>query len=329
MKRSLLSHLECPLCHQPFGLEVKSEEGEEIMEGDLACACRHYPIIRGVPRLLPGTSDVKNVTTAERFGVEWKQFSELSDKYEDQFLSWIEPVGREHFVGKLVLDVGCGKGRHVWCSNKFGAREVIGVDLSQAVDAAFENVGRLPNVHIIQADVYSLPLKPEFDYAYSIGVLHHTPNPAKSFQCMVDKVRSGGSVSAWVYGREGNGWIIYILNPIRRVTSMLPLPITKALSFILAAIMQAGLKIFYWPAEHFDRLKWLKKILPYSAYLCSIADFPFKENYLIVYDHLLPEIAFYVKKEEITDWFAAGKLGDAVITQRYGNSWRGFGVKPL
>lgn len=329
MKRSLLDRLACPLCHQPFGLEVKSQEGEEIMEGELRCSCKSYPIVRGVPRLLPGNSDIKNVTTAERFGEEWKQFSLLIDKYEEQFLSWIEPIGREYFKDKLVLDVGCGKGRHVYCAQKFGAREVIGVDLSQAVDAAFDNVGRLPNVHIVQADVYQMPLKPEFDYAYSIGVLHHTPDPARSFQCMVDKVKPGGSVSAWVYGREGNGWIIYVLNPIRRITSILPLPLTKALAWLAAIIMQAGLKVFYWPAEHVSWMRWMKKVLPYSAYLCSIADFPFKENYLIVYDHLLPEIAFYIRKEEFVKWFSDNHLVQEAITQRYNNSWRGFGVKPL
>jgi len=327
MKRSLLDRLVCPMCRGSFSLEVETQEGDEIMDGELVCPCHRYPIVRGVPRLLPGTSDLKNVVTAERFGVEWKQFSMLTDKYENQFLSWIEPVGREHFRGKLVLDVGCGKGRHVLCAINFGAREVVGVDLSQAVDAAFDNVGQLPNVHIVQADLYNLPLKPEYDYAYSIGVLHHTPDPAKSFQCMVDKVRPGGSVSAWVYGREGNDWIIYVLNPIRRVTSKLPLPATKALAFVLAVIMQTGLKILYWPADHVAWLGWMKKILPYSAYLCSISDFSFKENYSIVFDHLLPEIAFYIPEEEFNRWFENAKLQNPVITRRNNNSWRGYGVK--
>lgn len=327
MKRSLLFRLECPDCHQAFKLEAEQEEGEEVMTGELACSCNSFPIIRGVPRMLPGQVDSKNWTTAERFGEEWKQFPMLTDKYEDQFLSWIRPVGREHFKDKLVLDVGCGKGRHMFCANDFGAREVIGIDLSAAVDAAFDNIGRLPNVHIMQADLYHLPLKPEFDYAYSVGVLHHTPEPAKSFQCMVDKVKQGGSVSAWVYGREGNGWIVYFLNPVRRITSRLPLPMTKAVALFLALVMQAGLKIFYQPADKIQSLGWLKRVLPYSAYLCSISGFSFKENYSIVFDHLLPEIAFYIRREEFEKWFKYAGLENVVITQRYENSWRGFGQK--
>jgi SAM-dependent methyltransferase len=297
------------------------------MEGTLTCACGPQPIVRGVPRLLPKELRRDNWVTAQRFGQEWKQFSMLTDKYEEQFLSWIEPVTRDHFPGKTVLDAGCGKGRHILHAKRFGAATVVGVDLSDAVDVAFENVGRMDGVHIIQADLFAMPLVPAFDYAYSIGVLHHTPDPKRAFQCMVDRVKPGGTVSAWVYGREGNGWIIYVLNPIRRVTSKLPLPITKAIAFVLACIMQAGLKAFYLPAERNPHLRWLKRILPYQAYLSSIASYSFKENFSIVFDHLLPEIAFYIPGDAFKTWYADARLQDVVITPRYGNSWRGFGRK--
>lgn len=328
MKASLLEFLTCSVCQQDFHLgQITSQDGDEIMEGTLNCSCGSKPIIHGVPRLLPQAVDPKNWDTAFRFGEEWNQFSMLTDKYEDQFLNWLEPVQRDFFKDKIILDVGCGKGRHLLYSQKFGAKTVISIDLSHAVDAAFKNVGHLPNVHIIQADIQQMPLKPIFDYAYSIGVLHHTPDPGKSFQHMVDKVKPGGAVSAWVYGREGNGWIIYIVNPIRKVTSVLPLFITKAIAFVLAVVLQASLKLVYAPANRNPKLHWLNKCLPYSAYLFSIADYSFKENHSIVFDHLLPEIAFYIRKEAFTKWFDDAKLQDVVITQRNNMSWRGFGRK--
>ncbi len=325
MKPPLLAHLECPDCRSGYALEAAVVDAGEVMEGTLTCHCGAFPITGGVPRLLPASKDKKNWKTAERFGEEWNQFDMLTEQYEEQFLSWIAPVRPEFFKGKLVLDVGCGKGRHLVQAKKFGAREVIGIDLSHAVDAAFRNVGRLEGVHIIQADIYHLPLKPEFDYAYSIGVLHHTPDPARSFACMIEKVRPAGAVSAWVYGREGNGWIIYVLNPIRSITSRLPLPMTKTLAFICAVILQAALKLLYAPARS---RSWLKRLLPYSDYLCSISGYSFKENFSIVFDHLLPAIAFYIRREEFERWFRDNHLTDVVITPRYGNSWRGFAKKP-
>ncbi len=323
MKRSLLTFLKPPTSDAEFRLIVDKEDGDEVMEGWLVAGDRRYPIRGGVPRLLPEAVHQANWETASRFGEEWKQFSMITDEYEKQFLSWIEPVTAGHFVGKTVLDLGCGKGRHVLQAKKFGAKEVIGVDLSQAVDVAFANVGRMEGVHIIQGDIFHLPIEPaSFDYGYSIGVLHHTPDPGKAFQKLVDMIRPGGSVSAWVYGREGNGWIIYLLNPFRRLTSKLPLPVTKAIAFVFAVIMQTALVALYRPAA---KRSWLKRLLPYSAYLCSISGYSFKENFSIVFDHLLPEIAFYIPRNEFQSWFDRARLRDVVVTQRFGNSWRGFG----
>lgn len=323
MKPSLLELLECPDCRGALSLTAGETDNDEVLEGTLACACRAYPIVRGVPRLIPTSVDPRNWETAFRFGEEWNQFSMMTDEYEKQFLSWIEPVQPGHFQDKVVLDVGCGKGRHVFQAQKFGAKTVVGIDLSHAVDAAFRNVGRLPGVHIIQADIYHLPLKPAFDCAYSIGVLHHTPEPARSFQCMVDKIKTGGSVSAWVYGREGNWWIIYLLNPIRRITSFLPVPVTKAIAFVLTVVLYAALLIVYRPFASSRFKKWL----PYGEYLCSISRYSFREIFCIVLDHLIPEIAFYIREGEFRKWFADAHLRDAVITRRYNNSWRGFAWK--
>lgn len=325
MKRSLLPWLIVPDGEAPFELIVEKEEGNEVMEGWLVSGEKRYPIKNGVPRLLPDAVDKANWETATRFGEEWTQFDMITDEYEKQFLSWIEPVGRDHFVGKIVLDLGCGKGRHILQSKKFGAKEVIGIDLSHAVDAAFANVGRMEGVHILQGDIFHLPLRKElFDYGYSIGVLHHTPDPRKAFLRLVEMIKPSGSVSAWVYGREGNGWIVYLLNPFRRLTSALPLMLTKAIAFVFAVILQTALVLLYRPA---NRLPWLKHHLPYSSYLCSICGYSFRENFSIVFDHLLPEIAFYIREDEFRSWFTDAKLSEVTITRRYNNSWRGFGVK--
>ncbi|KAA0205822.1 class I SAM-dependent methyltransferase [Candidatus Uhrbacteria bacterium] len=325
MKRSLLPWLKPPDDVGAFELVVEREEGGEVMEGWLVAGEQRYPIRNGVPRLLPESLDKSNWETARRFGEEWNQFDMMTDEYETQFLSWIEPVKPEFFSGKTVLDLGCGKGRHILQSKKFGAKEVIGVDMSHAVDAAFANVGRQEGVHIIQGDIYHLPLKPaSFDYGYSIGVLHHTPDPRGAFLHLVETVKPGGSVSAWVYGREGNGWIIYLLNPFRRLTSKLPLPITKMIAFVFAVILQAALVILYRPASSRPRLA---RLLPYSSYLCSISRYSFRENFSIVFDHLLPEIAFYIREEAFRSWFDDAGLSNPVITRRYNNSWRGFATK--
>ena len=57
MRQSVLPLLVCLRCQGTLKAEAFQTEGREIMEGALGCSCgAQYPIIGGVPRMLPGTS---------------------------------------------------------------------------------------------------------------------------------------------------------------------------------------------------------------------------------------------------------------------------------
>jgi len=326
MKDSLLEILVCPQCKNSLALQHPSREGQEIISGTLFCSIcqKSYEIRRGVPRMIAGKLSSDKEKTAAAFGYEWKNFTALTDKYEHQFLDWIKPIKRDFFKDKVVLDAGCGKGRHVWLAATFGSRQVVGIDLSDAVDVAFQNTRQFPNVNIVQADIYNLPFAKPFDYAYSIGVLHHLPDPKKGFLSVKESLRPGGTISAWVYGKEGNWWIEHLLNPVRiGITSKLPLFVTQTISFILALPFQLALKLVYRPVN--IHLPKLKKLLFYNDYLFSISGFSFEENFSIIFDHLVAPTAFYISEPEFSDWFKTAGLQEVVITRRNNNSWRGAG----
>jgi len=327
MKRRLLEYLACRPCGRPFDLHAEREEGAEIIEGTLLCpACgASFRILRGIPRFVPAELSAEKRATAAAFGYEWTHYSELNEQYCAEFLDWIHPLEPEAFRDRVVLDAGCGKGRHAWLSAEFGARDVVGIDLSDAVEAAYLNTRQLPNVHILQADIYHLPMLAPFDLFYSIGVLHHLPDPKQGFLALVGHLRPGGRAVIWVYGKEGNWWIEKIVNPIRiHFTSRAPKIVTRALSFLLALPLYAALKLLYAPARN---RPWLKKLLFYSDYLCAISNYSFAENFWNVFDHLVAPTAFYHSRSEIEDWFAEAGLSEAVISQRTNNSWRGTGLK--
>ncbi|PIR97600.1 MAG: hypothetical protein COT91_00410 [Candidatus Doudnabacteria bacterium CG10_big_fil_rev_8_21_14_0_10_41_10] len=328
MKSKLLEYLTCKKCDGKFELKVYKQDGAEIMEGSVCCEpCGdNFSIRGGVLRMLPASLSEDKKQTAEAFGYEWRKFTHLTDKYRDQFLSWIKPITSDFFKDKVVLDGGCGKGRHVYLAAEFGARDVIGIDLSEAIDVAFLNTRKFSNVHLIQADIYNLPFKQVFDYIYSIGVLHHLPDPKRGFLTLTSHLKPGGSISAWVYGREGNWWIEKIINPIRiGITSKLPKIITKFIAFIITAPLQLALKVIYRPINKY--VNPLKKFLFYNDYLYSISGYSFQENYSIVFDHLVAPTAFYIPRDEFQTWFDEARLSEVVITWRNKNSWRGTGVK--
>lgn len=321
MKPALLKWLVCPQCKGALRLHAQSN-GQEIEDGTLECAgCRSsFPIIRGVPRMLTGQLAKDKAKTASAFGYEWTHFTELSDQYRQEFLDWIEPIQPEFFRDRIILDAGCGKGRHAELSARFGAREVIGVDLSDAVEAAYANTRQLPNVHIVQADIYNLPFLQPFDYAYSIGVLHHLPDPARGFASVSSHLKPGGRVSAWVYGAEGNGWIARFIDPLRiHFTSRAPKWITRVVSMSFALPLYVALKLVYGPAR---RHPGLRKRLFYSDYLCEISIYSFAENYWNVFDHLVAPTAFYLRRDEVEAWFLNTPFENVQIAQHHGNSWR-------
>lgn len=330
MKERHLPYLCCPTCRGDFDLEISERLGDDVVTGVLGCAaCRtEYPIRRGVARILPMDVAEDKQASANAFGYEWTRFRELRPEYREQFLDWVAPLTPQSFESQVVLDAGCGKGRHLYWSAKFGARDVIGIDLGHAVDVAYANTKEFDNVSIIQADIYHLPVKPVIDLAYSIGVLHHLPDPAKGFDALTATVRSGGSVAAWVYGREGNGWIVHVLNPIRKIfTSRLPHAVTQGIAFLLTCILQPVVKCIYRPINRVGWLRPLRRVLFYNDYLYDISRFSFRENYSIVFDHLVAPTAFYLTREEFTQWFERNRLADVKISWRNKNSWRGVGIK--
>ncbi|MFQ5702177.1 MAG: methyltransferase domain-containing protein, partial [Acidobacteriota bacterium] len=226
MKESSLEYLVCPSCHARFDLTIRSADGGEVMDAELQCTgcALRYPVRSGVPRFIRTDGPGPPNSTAAAFGWEWRAFSRIDEHHERQFLDWIAPADRGIFRDRVVVEGGCGKGRHTRLAARWGARAVIGVDLSDAVDVAFENTRCEKNVHIVQADLLRLPLRPgSCDYAFSVGVLHHLEDPGSGFKSLFRVVRPHGAMSIWVYGAENNAWVVRLVSPLRRgVTARLP-----------------------------------------------------------------------------------------------------------
>lgn len=297
------------------------------MEGELRCtSCASlFPITCGIPRFanLDHVESDKRATAAG-FGWQWQHFTQEDERYAEQFLGWIAPVTPDFFRDKIVLEGGCGKGRHTQLAARWGAREVIGIDLSAAVETAFAATRALANAHIIQADIYHLPLARKFDYAFSVGVLHHLPDPRAGFLALASKVKSGGHVSAWIYGAENNEWITRFVNPVReKITSRMNQRRLLQLSKLPAACLYFATKLVYGPLNR--RSSSLARHLFYNDYLNAISNFGWREQHTIVFDHLVAPTAFYISRDEFENWWRDIDAHEVVIGWHNRNSWRGLG----
>jgi SAM-dependent methyltransferase len=331
MKPALLAWLVCPACREDLRCDATERHGEEIIEGTLTCvACpARYDISRGVPRMAPAKLSAGQERTARAFGYEWQRFDTFHPEYEQQFLEWVAPLTAADFDGHVVLDAGCGMGRHSFLSAKFGARPVIGIDLSAAVDVAYRNTSAIPNAHVVQADICQLPFRAPFDLAYSVGVLHHLPDPEQGFLSLVSHVKPGGRVAAWVYGEEGNFMVTRFLNPIRLlITSRLPLRALHALSWAPAAFAYPFLKTIFLAIQRRPRLRGRLSRIPYLEYACYLSELGLVPLHSIVFDHLAPEISYYLRQDDVEAWCRRAGLEDHSVFWHKRYSWRVQGRRP-
>ena len=204
MKIKYVEIMCCPDCKSDLNLleEYKSIE-DRVEIGLLKCTLEscglEYPINNFVPRF------VDYGEYAQSFGDQWETFSLTqidNNKHTETQQRWDSEIGwqKNDLSDSTIIEFGCGAGRFLDIASRHGASLAVGVDITSAVDAAQKNLGKNDNIFIVQADFFKLPFKDSyFDFAYSIGVLHHTPNPRKSFSNMVDVVNVQGEVGLSLY----------------------------------------------------------------------------------------------------------------------------------
>ena len=335
MKMTLLDYLRCPDCGERFECSRFKEANGEVIEGELKCrnCSTVYPIRSGIPQFLPSGVLSETLSAAERFSWEWRRFSRTVELgylgSEELFLDFIAPLGYSFFRGKVILDAGCGLGRFTSLAYGFGALQVIGIDLGSSVEVAYQKTKSLPGVNIIQADLRRLPFGRIFDYIFSIGVLHHLPNPEEGFHSLVKHMKEGAGISIYVYGRENNDLVIRFIEPVRKnLTSRLPRFILYIISHPITLVLFLVLKGVHNPLNRFCcYFPFLKKLLVHGEYMSFISKFGYSELQLLVFDQLTPRITNYIKRDEITSWFEHSGLQQVCVTCRLGIGWRGFGRK--
>lgn len=358
MKKRLLDFIICPLCKKELNLEIFKEEGEEIEAGLLKCSCgQFFPIVDKIPRILVG--DLRNIIydsfpsffleykeflpkeelstkieganlnkkkTSESFGYEWEKFSEMLKEWEANFKWYFEPVGgTDYLQNKVVLEVGCGKGRHSYYAAKL-AKDLIAIDFSSAIDVAYNNTKDFQNAHFIQADIYNLPFKQNyFDFIYSLGVLHHLPTPEEGFNILIRFLKKEGRILIYLYHsfpkNTFNFYALKFVNSFRYITTKLPHKVLYWFCYPAAFLFYLFLVL---PYKFFESLN-IQKIIKSNWPLKLYANYPFRVILNDTFDRFSAPVENRYSKNQILDWFRRASLSDVKILGDGG--WRVSGKK--
>jgi SAM-dependent methyltransferase len=220
------------------------------------------------------STDGKNIDSevVKTFGEEWLKFKDYSDEEIRSVAIMYFDILNESIVNKNTygLDIGCGTGRWTkYLSDKIGFIEAL--DPSDAVFAADELLKDVKNVRITKASVETIPFNDEtFDFAMSIGVLHHIPDTQKAMADCVKKLKKGGYFYCYLYYNLDNRGFVFdalfwLSNLLRKLVSKLRPGLKKATCDVLAVIL-------YMPFVYISRFftftgfKKLAKKIPLSDY---------------------------------------------------------------
>ena len=121
---------------------------------------------------------------------------------------------------RRVLELGCGAG---WLANTIARHYGTTVDAvdfcGKALDRAREVsrvVGTLDRTRFVEADLFEFECDKPYDLVVSLGVLHHTGDPAGTVRHAASLVRPGGHFYLGLYHAPGRRVFLGILQEIAR-----------------------------------------------------------------------------------------------------------------
>lgn len=184
-----------------------------------------------------------------------KDFFATHDKIIDRLTPYHPKVfNYELCRSKKVLEVGCGMGSHAWRFARF-AKEFYAIDLSPKSIELTKRRFRLHNLNadgIREGDAENLPFKANyFDFVYSNGVIHHTPNTQKAADEIYRVLKPGGKTVVMIYNKNSIFyWFDLML--IQRVKYVLLKSIPESLIRVIFSNRPAIFKL----KESLNRTQW-------------------------------------------------------------------------
>lgn len=213
-----------------------------IMSGTLTTAAgKTYPIINGVPRFV----DFVPAKTVESFGDEWNFFN-----FVDFKVNWLEHTvantfgSPAAFKDKILVDAGGGSGSQSRWFAEYGAKHVIVLELSHAVDGVIaKNLSPFDNVDVIQCSIDAPPLRERSieGIVYCHNVIQHTPSVEKTASALYGLVAPGGEFVFNCYALNTEGivrWLRFyaVYKPLRAVLSKMPFQVIMAYASFVSAL---------------------------------------------------------------------------------------------
>jgi ubiquinone/menaquinone biosynthesis C-methylase UbiE len=276
-----------------------------------------------------GIGDNVDRATVEGFGEEWSTYDQAArsaPELRQTFERYFSVFPWEHVRADAVgLDAGCGSGR--WA--RFVAPRVgsmIAVDPSAvALTAARRTLGSLPGVVLVRGAAGALPFADRsMDFGYSLGVLHHTPDPAAGLTDCVRCLKPGAPFLVYVYyaldGRPAWFRALWRASDVLRSRiSRLSAPVRHRVCTVIAAVV-------YLPLARIAPL--LRRLGVRDAPLSAYQDKPFAVMRTDAFDRFGTPLEHRFTRQQVVEMMSTAGLTDIRVRDEE-PYWCASGVTPL
>ena len=216
--------------------------------------------------------------------------------------------------GNKVLEIGSGTGRIVKMLLAAGAGKVIAAEPSEAYKKLIINSrSRMDKKNFIHGKGAEIS-EVNADIAFSIGVLHHIPDPQPTANKIDKCLRLGGKFLSRVYGIKGSEIYLKIFQPMWKMTSKLPDKILAGFAYLLNILPTTY--IFFCKLFPFPFYRYIRNVF---------SKLDFKNRLLITFGQLNPVYAKYYSRQEAQILLRKSGFINIVNYHRHEYSWRVLG----
>tara|TARA_Y100000590_G_scaffold367130_1_gene426954 strand:- start:310 stop:1092 length:783 start_codon:yes stop_codon:yes gene_type:complete len=253
------------------------------------------------------------------FGSQFKQHDKIDNYWGsvDMLKDIVKPFDLNLIKNKIVSEIGIGSGRIIKNLAKFYPKKIYAVEPSDSIEVAKRN-NQDSKIDILYKKIsgQNINFNSEIDYIFSLGVLHHIPDPDKVCRNIYNSLKKGGKAIIWLYGKENNFLYIIIFNNLRKITKFLPDFLLNIISFLLNCFL--SIYIFLCNFINLPLKKYINEVLK----KCS-----FKKRHYIIFDQLNPAYSKYYTREEVKALLENSGFKKVEIFNRHNYSWTAIAEK--
>lgn len=245
------------------------------------------------------------------FGNQFKIYSDFNGIFGNKKTVeyYIKPFDLMRVKNKIVLDIGAGAGRISKNILKFKPKKIFCLEPSKAIQVAKKNI-KEKNCIFLNYTGEKINFINKFDFIFSIGVLHHTPNIKQIIRKALKALKKKGELIFWIYGYDDIKSYVYAINKIRNFTIFFPDKILIFFSNLLNILC------------YFYSVLCYVFNLPLKNYFIKIfSKFSYSKRNLIIFDQLNPAYTKYYSYNDVFDLMKSLKIKNYKIINKDNYSW--------